>query len=108
MWYTVYLDSLPKQWDFNGLHIIYMDQKAVSDHLLFLWSELQQATDGLTRSHRHVCTRCCELEQLQEEEGFKKGAEEGSDEMNTHRANVSEWIKGLNLGLKTLQDNKRH
>lgn len=49
--YMVCLACLPQQRDFNGLHVIYMNQKAVSDLLVFLWSELQQATYRQTRGH---------------------------------------------------------
>lgn len=60
--YMVCQACLPQQGDFNGLHVIYMNQKAVSDLLLFLWSELQQATYRQTRGHHLGWARCCELE----------------------------------------------
>lgn len=58
----MYYTYSPQQGDFNGLHSIYMNEEAVSDLLVFLWTELQHAADRQTRSHHLDGAGGCELE----------------------------------------------
>lgn len=62
--YNVCIACLPQQRDFDGLYIIDMNQKAVSDLLLFLWSKLKQAAHRQPGGHQLGCAGCWELKKL--------------------------------------------